>query len=89
MLEVPRTVYTLWIIGLALAVLMLPVVVHLLHRLWRDASHIERYAAESLAAGIGIAGNTQHIAALQLTLHFFAVRNVNNHDAATSTRVAA
>ena len=68
MLEVPRTAYTLWIIGLALAVLVLPVVVHLLHRLWRDASHIERYAAESLAAGIGVAGNTQHIAALQKTI---------------------
>ena len=68
MLEVPGTVYTLWIIGLALAVLLLPVVVHLLHRLWRDASHIERYAAESLAAGVGIAGHTQHIAALQTTI---------------------
>ena len=68
MLEVPGAVYSLWIIGLALAVLMLPVVVHLLHRLWRDASHIERYAAESLAAGIGVAGNTQHIAALRTTI---------------------
>ena len=51
MLEVPGAVYTLWIIGLAVAVVLLPVVVSLLHHLWRDASQIERYAAESLAAG--------------------------------------
>jgi hypothetical protein len=68
MLEVPGAVYTLWIIGLVAAVLVLPVIVILLHHLWRDAYYIERYAAESLAAGIGIAGHTQHIAALQKTI---------------------
>lgn len=67
-LEVPGAVYILWIIGLVMAVLVLPVVVSLLHRLWRGAHHIERYAAESLAAGLGIAGNTQHISALKQTI---------------------
>ena len=68
MFDVPGAVYTLWIIGLAVAVVLLPVVVSLLHHLWRDASQIERYAAESLAAGAGIGGHTQHIAALQKTI---------------------
>ena len=66
--DVPRVVYTLWIIGLVVAVLALPVVVAYLHRLWWDARRIEQYVAESLAAGLGIARNTQHIAALRGTI---------------------
>ena len=68
MFSVPGAVYTLWIIGLIVVVLVLPVVVYLLHRLWLCAHHIERYLAESLAAGLGIAKNTQHITALRETI---------------------
>lgn len=67
-LQVPGTVYTLWIVGLTVAAAVLPVVVVLLHRLWLAAHHIERYAAETLTAGLGIAGNTQHISALGQTI---------------------
>jgi hypothetical protein len=67
-LQVPGTVYTVWIIGLAVAVAVLPVVVVLLHRLWLTAHHIERYAAETLTAGLGVAGNTEHISALGRTI---------------------
>jgi hypothetical protein len=93
MLEVPGAVYSLWIIGLALAVLLLPVVVHLLHRLWRDASHIERYATESLAAGIGIAGHTQHIAALRKTIEtasgiLGAAKAIDEHTGAIESLLA-
>ncbi len=66
--EVTGAVYALWIIGLVVAALVLPVVVSLLHRLWLDAHHIERYVAESLTAGLGVAGNTQHISALKQTI---------------------
>lgn len=68
MFSAPNAVYTLWTIGLVVVVLVLPVVVGLLHRLWSDAHQIERYAAESLAAGLGIAGNTQHVGALRNTI---------------------
>jgi hypothetical protein len=68
MFNVPGAVYVLWIIGLVVVGLVLPVVVMLLHRLWWDARHIERYSAEALAAGLGIAGNTQHITALRGTI---------------------
>jgi hypothetical protein len=68
MFSAPAAVYTLWIIGLIVVVLVLPVVVFFLHRLWSHAHHIERYLAESLAAGLGIARNTQHIVALRSTI---------------------
>jgi hypothetical protein len=66
--EAPGAVYTLWIIGLVVAAAVLPVVVALLHRLWLAAHHIEGYAAETLTAGLGIAGNTQHTSALRQTI---------------------
>jgi hypothetical protein len=68
MFEASGVLYALWIVGLVVAVLVLPVLVALLHRLWRAARHIERYAAEALTAGVGIAGNTEHISALNQTV---------------------
>ena len=93
MLEVPGAVYTLWIIGLAVAVVLLPVVVSLLHHLWRDASQIERYVAESLAAGIGIAGHTQHIAAFRKTIEtasgiLDAAKAIDEHTGAIESLLA-
>jgi hypothetical protein len=67
--EVPIAVYVIWWIVLAAAVLVvLPLVVYLLHRTLRAARQIERYAASALAAGEGIAGNTQNIGALEDTI---------------------
>lgn len=86
-LDVPRVVYTLWIVGLVVAVLVIPVVVSLLHRLWRAAYHIERYAAETLRAGVGVAGNTEHIAALNQTIQ--AATGILDTAGAIDTHAAA
>ncbi len=68
-MEVPTLVYIIWWAALILAVvIVLPLVVYLLHRTLRAARQIERYAALSLQAGVGIAGNTANIAALQQTI---------------------
>jgi hypothetical protein len=60
-----------WIWGITLAVITLvvvPVALHLLHRTLKAARGIERYARESLTAGVGIANNTAAISALEQTL---------------------
>jgi hypothetical protein len=67
-LQVSGAVYVLWIVGLVVAAAVLPVIVVLLHRLRWAAHHIERYAAETLTAGLGIAANTRHISALGQTI---------------------
>jgi len=65
----PPAVYTLWWIGLILTlVVFVPLSVFLLHRTWRAARSIQLYAADALAAAAGIAGNTQHIPALDATI---------------------
>lgn len=65
----PEAVYTIWWIGLVVTlVLFVPLSVYLLHRTWRAARTIQRYAAEALTAAAGIAGNTQYIPALDTTI---------------------
>lgn len=65
----PDAVYTIWWIGLILTlVVFVPLSVYLLHRTWIAARSIQRYAAEALTAAAGIAGNTQHIPALDATI---------------------
>ncbi len=64
----PVTVYVLWIIVLAVAVLLLPFIIRLLHKTLTAAKHIERYLKEMKEAGLGIAGNTEHITALNSTI---------------------
>jgi hypothetical protein len=62
-------VYAIWWVTLAVTALgLVPLAVYLLHRTWRAARSIERYAADALAAAQGIAGNTQHIPALDATV---------------------
>lgn len=68
MLDVPGAVYVLWIIALVLVLLVVPIAVYYLHRLLTDGLRIKRYTAEMLTAGLGIAGNTQHISALEDTI---------------------
>lgn len=66
---VPTTVYLIWWVGLLVTlVILVPLAVYLLHRTWRAARSIERYAAEALAAAAGVAGNTQHLPALDVTI---------------------
>jgi ABC-type multidrug transport system fused ATPase/permease subunit len=67
--EIPVAVYVIWWITLAVAVVVvLPLAVYLLHRTLRAARQIERYAARALEAGVGIAGNTENISALEGTI---------------------
>lgn len=65
----PPLVFTIWWIGLIVTlVVFVPLAVVLLHRTWRAARSIQIYAREALAAAGGIAGNTQHIPALDTTI---------------------
>ena len=66
---IPGAVFVLWWIGLGLTlVVFVPLAVTLLHRTWVASRSIQRYAAEALTAAAGIAGNTQHIPALDSTI---------------------
>lgn len=68
-MEIPAAVYAIWWITLIVAVVVvLPLAVYLLHRTLRAARQIERYAAKALEAGVGIAGNTENISALEGTI---------------------
>ncbi len=64
----PQVVYVFWIIILVVAVLILPFIVWLLHKVLYSARNIERYLREMKEAGLGIAGNTEHITALNSTI---------------------
>jgi hypothetical protein len=60
-----------WIWGATLAVItivVVPLALYLLYRTLKAARAIERYARESLTAGVGIATNTAAIPALEQTL---------------------
>ena len=66
---IPAAVYTIWWIGLIVTlVVLVPLAVYLLHRTWRSARSIQRYAAETLRAAGSIAHNTVNIAALEATI---------------------
>jgi len=67
--EFPPVVYTIWWATLILTlVVFVPWSVYLLHRTWRAARSIHRYAADALLAAGGIVGNTGHIGALDGTI---------------------
>lgn len=65
----PPAVFVIWWTGLILTLLVfVPLAVYYLNRTFQAARSIQRYAADALAAAAGIAGNTQHIAALDATI---------------------
>ncbi len=67
--QFPEAVYTIWWAGLVVTLLIfVPLAVYLLHRTWRAARSIERYAAATLEAAKGIAGSTAHVSALDTTV---------------------
>jgi ABC-type molybdate transport system permease subunit len=67
--EIPTAVYVIWWATLIVAVVVvLPLAVYLLRRTLQAARQIERYAAQALAAGEGVARNTENIAALEQTI---------------------
>jgi hypothetical protein len=66
---IPDAVYTIWWIGLILTLaVFVPLAVYSLHRTWRSARSIQRYAAETLQAAAGIARNTANSKALDATI---------------------
>ena len=66
---IPDAVYVIWCIGLVLTlVVFVPLAVYSLHRTWRSARSIQRYAAETLQAAAGIARNTANVKALDATI---------------------
>ena len=66
---IPDAVYVTWWIGLVLTlVVFVPLAVYSLHRTWRSARSIQRYAAETLQAAAGIARNTANVKALDATI---------------------
>lgn len=93
-MKLPAAVYAIWWLMLVVAVLVvLPVVVYLLHRLYRAARSIERYTAEALTAGLGIARNTAYIAALDQTVKLggelgSAAGSIRQHAAAIEKTLA-
>ncbi len=61
--------FKIWWIGLIVTlVIFVPLSVYLLHRAFIAARSIRRYAADALTAAAGIAGNTQHVPALNSTI---------------------
>jgi hypothetical protein len=66
---IPDAVYTIWWVGLILTlVVFVPLAVYSLHRTWRSARSIQRYAAEALQAAAGIERNTRNVGALDDTI---------------------
>lgn len=53
---------------LIIALVIVPLAIHLLSRTLTAARSIERYLAEMLEAGVGVAGNTAAIPALDETI---------------------
>ena len=53
-----------WVVLLLVVVVIVPLAIALLHRTLRAAISIRRYLDEMLTAGVGIAGTTASIAAL-------------------------
>jgi len=65
----PQAVFVVWWIALGVTVvLVVPLAWYLLHRTWRAAREIQRYAADALEAGVGIKGNTALIPVLDDTI---------------------
>ncbi len=64
----PEAVHILWIVVLAVALILFPFIVRLLHKTLHAAKNIERYLREMKEAGLGIANNTGHITALDSTI---------------------
>jgi hypothetical protein len=80
----------LWVWGItvaAIAIVIVPLAVYLLHRTLTASRSIERYLRESLEAGRGIAANTEAVTALEETIAIASsllgtTRKIQQHTAA-------
>ena len=85
----------IWAATLAIAVfVVLPLLVNLLERARLAARNIERYTAEALAAGAGIAENTKATAALKDTIRVAgslleSATAIDGHAAAIAAKLKA
>ena len=93
-MKVPSAVYAIWWAMMLIAlVIVVPLTVYLLHRLWRAARSIERYTADALVAALGIAGNTAAVSALDQTVRLggelgAAAGSIRQHSTAIETALA-
>ena len=89
-----RVVGAIWSAMLIATVVgVVPVVVSLLRRALAAARNIERYSAEILAGGVGIAENTANVAALKDTLAaapglLAGAQSIERHAAAIKSALA-
>lgn len=88
-----ETVNILWVILLVVTVLVLPFVIHLLHRTWRAAKSIEKYFSEMKTAGVGVANNTENISGLNETIEVSTTilkvaTNIDTHASTLKTALA-
>jgi len=81
----------IWIALLAvIAVIIVPLAVGLLRRALKAARNIEGYLADMLAAGVGVAGNTAAVPALDQTIDWaVAMKPVADEIEAKTGAVAA
>ncbi len=90
-----RIVAAIWSSMLIATVVgVVPIVVDLLRRALAAARNIERYTAEILAGGVGIADNTANVAALKDTLAaapqlLAGAQSIERHAAAIKSALAA
>ena len=93
-MDVPASVYAIWGTVLVVTiVVVVPLAVYLLHQLLRAALSIERYTAEALTAGLGIARNTAAVSALDETVTLggelgSAAGSIRRHSAAIEKALA-
>ncbi|CAN5832754.1 hypothetical protein BH23GEM9_BH23GEM9_30340 [soil metagenome] len=67
--NLPHAAIVIWWVTLALAYLVfVPLAVHLLHRTWRAARNIQRYATDLRVTAGGVAGGTGNIQSLAATV---------------------
>jgi hypothetical protein len=90
-MQVPGIVFVIWWILLLVTIfVVLPVLIFLLQRTLNAARNIERYLAEMLEAGVGIAENTSHVKALEETIQVATqmlnvAGNLQSHSATIAT----
>ena len=89
------TVELIWAITLLLVIVVIvPLAIALLHRTFSAAWSIRRYLREMLQAGVGIAGNTASITALNDTIRVAGTLdetagNIKQHSGTIATVLAA
>ncbi len=93
-MELPGLVALIWgVMLLVTVVVVVPVVVRLLHRVYLAARQLEHDTARALAGGVGIAGNTANIEALQSTIEVAtdilgSSRSIEGHAATIESAMA-